>query len=139
MSGKKTKVIEKVHTENHHYVDKKNRIENELRSIHTERDNLIREIDALRLENKELLDRNRFLEEENRGLHMKNQELVDLNARQIRDMEETLHNKHHHEITTIHESYKNRHGDFENQLASLRAENQMLKDRHNTHVRTVEE
>lgn len=57
----------------------------------------------------------------------------------MRDLEATLAGKHKTEITTVHTNYKNRHLDLENQINSLKAENQLLKNKHHTHVRSVEE
>lgn len=42
LGGKKTKVIERVHKENHHYVDEKNKIEKDFVTLQNERSELIR-------------------------------------------------------------------------------------------------
>ena len=49
LNGKKTKVIERVHTKNHHYHDDKLRVENNLQTLHAERDVLQKEIHDLRM------------------------------------------------------------------------------------------
>ena len=104
LNGKKTKVIEKVHTRNHHYHDDKLRVENNLQTLHAERDVLNKQIHDLRIENDDLLNRIALLEKEKNDLA-------------------DLHGRHQTEITTIHTDYKNRHNDYETQLNSLRAEN----------------
>jgi cell division protein FtsB len=81
LGGKKTKVIERVHKENHHYIDEKNKLEREFKTLHTEKQELIRQIQALETENKELRDRNSYLEQENKTLVLKNNDLVGLNAK----------------------------------------------------------
>lgn len=81
LGGKKTKVIERIHKENHHYIDEKNKIENNLKTLHNERSELLREIDNLNIENKELRDRNSYLEKENSSLALKNKEMIELNGR----------------------------------------------------------
>ena len=50
-----------------------------------------------------------------------------------------IHDRHQHEITTIHTDYKNRHGDLEGQLNALRLENENLRNAHNHNVRSYEE
>ena len=131
----KKEVIEKVKIENHHYLEEKETLVNNVNQLTIEREAMLRDIDMLKNENKSL----RAQLDSHLNHHKNNMVQIDTikekHTQQIHNLKSTIEDQHLNNQKRLESGYLKQINDLKAQLRAQNEDYLNLKNQHDIHLR----